>query len=76
METAEPKESAKMKDQFGDTNPWAEPAWYNILSSPYYNESHRRLRDFVRTYIDENVLPHAEDWEEEGFVPLEVRWLC
>ncbi|OCK80966.1 acyl-CoA dehydrogenase NM domain-like protein [Lepidopterella palustris CBS 459.81] len=62
----------KTKQQaFGDLNPWAEPAWYNVLSSPYYNDSHRKLRQFVRTYMDENVLPYAEEWEEAGEVPKE-----
>ncbi|EXJ83935.1 hypothetical protein A1O3_04602 [Capronia epimyces CBS 606.96] len=60
-----------MRDRFGNPSPWAEPAWYNVLSSPYYNDSHRKLRDFVRAYIDDNVLPNAQEWEEEGHVPLE-----
>ena len=72
-DTAKPTEYSKKRDQFGDVNPWAEPAWYNVLSSPYYNESHRKLRNFVRMYIDENVLPYAEEWEEEGLVPLDIR---
>jgi hypothetical protein len=60
------------RETFGNLNPWSEPAWYNVLSSPYYNDSHRRLREFVRNYIDENVLPYAEEWEEAGEVPKEV----
>ncbi|KAF2091086.1 acyl-CoA dehydrogenase NM domain-like protein [Saccharata proteae CBS 121410] len=51
--------------------PWAEPAWHNTLSSPYYNDSHRRLRDYVRGYIDVNILPYALDWEERGEAPRE-----
>jgi hypothetical protein len=47
---------------------------YNVLSSLYYNDSHRRLREFVRNYIDENVLPYAEEWEEAGEVPKEVSY--
>ncbi|KAL6229379.1 hypothetical protein BDW75DRAFT_235258 [Aspergillus navahoensis] len=58
---------------FGDLTPWGEPAWYNVLSSPYYGESHLRLRAFVRNYIEENVLPYQEEWEEMGDVPAEER---
>ncbi|CEJ92833.1 Putative Acyl-CoA dehydrogenase [[Torrubiella] hemipterigena] len=49
--------------------PWSEPAWYTSLNSPYYNESHRKLRNRVRAYIDTNVLPYAMEWEEKGEVP-------
>jgi hypothetical protein len=64
---------AARKQTFGNLNPWSEPAWYNVLSSPYYNNSHRKLREVIRTYIDEKILPYAEEWEEEGAVPKEVR---
>lgn len=70
--SAQSKGQLRQRDRFGNASPWGEPAWYNVLSSPYYNDSHRQLRSFVRTYIDEKVLPYAEEWEEEGLVPLEV----
>lgn len=57
---------------FGDREPWSEPSWYSALDSPYYNDSHRALRKFVREYIDENVLPFSEEWERQGHVPKEV----
>jgi hypothetical protein len=67
-----PQRTAPKRETFGDLNPWAEPAWYNVLSSPYYNESHRKLRRYVRDYMNENVLDFAEEWEEKGEVPREV----
>ncbi|RVX75451.1 hypothetical protein B0A52_00804 [Exophiala mesophila] len=57
---------------FGDPNPWAEPAWYNALDSPYYRESHRKLRAYIREYMESNVIPYADEWEESGHVPLEA----
>ena len=60
-------------EHFGDLTPWAEPAWYSTLSSPYYNDSHRKLRSFVRQYIDDKILPYADDWEKKGKVPMKVR---
>ncbi|KAG9964339.1 acyl-CoA dehydrogenase, partial [Aureobasidium melanogenum] len=56
---------------YGDLSPWAEPAWYNSLSSPYYNDSHRSLRDAIRTYVDDKIMPYQEEWEEKGEVPEE-----
>ncbi|KEZ40903.1 Uncharacterized protein SAPIO_CDS7903 [Scedosporium apiospermum] len=52
--------------------PWSEPAWYRTGKSIYFNQSHRRLRDSIRKYIDENILPFALDWEEKGEAPHEA----
>ncbi|KAJ5239859.1 hypothetical protein N7468_004478 [Penicillium chermesinum] len=60
-------------EPFGNSTPFAEPAWYNALASPYYNDSHRALRRYVRKYVEENIEPYAEKWEEEGLVPEEAR---
>ncbi|KAH0031053.1 acyl-CoA dehydrogenase, partial [Aureobasidium melanogenum] len=57
---------------FGDLAPWAEPAWYTTLASPYYNDSHRELRKAIRSYVDKHVLPYEEEWEENGQVPKEA----
>ncbi|KAL3439262.1 acyl-CoA dehydrogenase/oxidase [Aspergillus tetrazonus] len=56
---------------YGNLAPFAEPAWYNSLRSPYYNESHRKLRKYVRDYLEEYVIPHVHEWEEAGGVPRE-----
>lgn len=52
---------------------WAEPAWFSSLESPYYNDSHRALQAYVRQYVDENIAPHALEWEEKGDCPDQVR---
>ncbi|KAF4121491.1 Acyl-CoA dehydrogenase related to the alkylation response protein AidB [Geosmithia morbida] len=52
--------------------PWSEPAWVRTLSSPYYNDTHRQLRENVRAYVDKEILPHALEWEAKGTVPLEA----
>ncbi len=57
----------------GSKAPFAEPTWLGTLASPYYNDSHRRLQRAVRTYLEENVIPNVEEWEENGEVPLEDR---
>ena len=61
------------KETFGNLGPWAEPSWYSSLASPYYNESHIRLRNALRLYIDENVKPYMLEWEEKGEAPEEER---
>jgi alkylation response protein AidB-like acyl-CoA dehydrogenase len=61
------------KETFGNLGPWAEPSWYSSLASPYYNESHKRLRNVLRAYIDTNVKPYMLEWEEKGEAPVEER---
>ncbi|KAF1935851.1 acyl-CoA dehydrogenase NM domain-like protein [Clathrospora elynae] len=61
------------KETFGNLGPWAEPSWYSSLASPYYNDSHKRLRNAIRTYIDDNVKPYMLEWEEAGEVPEQER---
>ncbi|KAK2809005.1 hypothetical protein FQN50_004279 [Emmonsiellopsis sp. PD_5] len=62
--------------QFGSALPWAEPAWYSGRPSPYYNESHFRLRDAVRKWTEENVLDKTEEWQALGKVPDDVYQKC
>jgi acyl-CoA dehydrogenase len=40
--------------------------------SIYFSEEHEMLRDQIRRFIDEEVKPNGEAWEEAGFVPREV----
>jgi hypothetical protein len=61
-------------ERFGSLNPFAEPPWYNTIHSPHYNASHCRLRAFIRSYVDEYIIPHCEEWETQGFIPKEVKY--
>ncbi|RMZ68222.1 acyl- dehydrogenase [Pyrenophora seminiperda CCB06] len=63
----------KKEEPFGDLGPWSEPSWYNSLASPYYNDTHRKLRNALRTYIDTNIKPYMLEWEEAGEVPVSER---
>jgi acyl-CoA dehydrogenase len=42
------------------------------LLAPYFTPEHDMLRDALRRFIAGRVLPHADAWEEAGFVPREV----
>jgi hypothetical protein len=65
--------SQPKKETFGNLGPWSEPSWYSSLASPYYNESHKKLRNALRSYIDENIKPYMLEWEEKGEAPAEER---
>ena len=49
-----------------DTSRLAQP------TSPYFNVEHEMLRDSIRRFVEERIKPHAEHWEESGFVPREI----
>ncbi|KAJ8059012.1 hypothetical protein OCU04_011992 [Sclerotinia nivalis] len=60
-------------EPFGCPTPYAEPLWYSRNVSPHHTTSHRKLRAAVRKYVDEEILPHAFDWESAGKVPDSAR---
>ena len=39
---------------------------------PYFTHEHEMLRDTLRRFVAERVLPHGDEWEEQGFVPRDV----
>jgi acyl-CoA dehydrogenase len=41
-------------------------------ATPYFTAEHEMLRDSLRRFIAERVLPNADAWEEHGFIPREI----
>ena len=39
---------------------------------PYFTEEHEMLRRTIRRFLADKVLPVADAWEEQGFVPREI----
>ncbi len=42
------------------------------MLSPYFDDTHRLLRETLRRFVAKEVVPQAPAWEEQGFVPREV----
>jgi acyl-CoA dehydrogenase len=40
--------------------------------SPYFTAEHEMLRDQVRRFVEEEIKPHGDAWEQQGFIPREV----
>ncbi|TPX72235.1 hypothetical protein SpCBS45565_g00582 [Spizellomyces sp. 'palustris'] len=57
------------RGQFGEQVPFGDPAWYQNWASPYYNESHRRLRAVMREFVDREIMPFCHEWDEAQNVP-------
>ncbi|KAG9187032.1 hypothetical protein G6011_10140 [Alternaria panax] len=58
--------------RFGSGIPYAENSWAAGAPSPYYNDSHRKLRQALRSWIEEKILPHVSEWEETANIPDSV----
>ncbi|KAI8620412.1 acyl-CoA dehydrogenase/oxidase [Chytriomyces sp. MP71] len=59
-------------DTFGNPVAFSEPGWYQGQHSPYYNESHRRFRVWIRALVEEHMTPFVHQWELDGEVPLSL----
>ncbi|KAJ3218475.1 hypothetical protein HK099_005032 [Clydaea vesicula] len=69
--TEDDSELAGLQDgeSFGDLVPFADPYWYADWSSPYYNESHRRVRAAVRKFVEKEIMPNCFAWDEAKEIP-------
>ncbi|KAJ3347482.1 hypothetical protein HDU83_002081 [Entophlyctis luteolus] len=56
-------------ESFGDLVPFGDPYWYADWGSPYYKESHRKLRSYVRNFVEKEVMPYCFEWDEAKSVP-------
>ncbi|KAI9492246.1 acyl-CoA dehydrogenase/oxidase [Zychaea mexicana] len=58
--------------RFGDGFPYGDPNWYQDWNSPYYNESHMRLRKVIREFAEKELMPYCHEWSEAKAIPREV----
>jgi Acyl-CoA dehydrogenase, N-terminal domain/Cytochrome b5-like Heme/Steroid binding domain len=68
---SEPEEHEAL-EPYGDLVPYADPSWYQTYHSVHYNQTHADLRDEVRTFVDEFIAPHVDEWEEAKIIPPEI----
>ncbi|CAG8446654.1 2238_t:CDS:2 [Acaulospora colombiana] len=57
---------------YGDLVPFGDPYWYQDFYSPYYNETHRRIRAAVRQFVETEIMPYAFEWDEAKKIPKEL----
>ncbi|TDL19595.1 acyl-CoA dehydrogenase [Rickenella mellea] len=54
------------RSSLDNPHPFGEPAWTTSLLSPFYRDSHHRLRLHLREYLETKLFPHAFEWEQRG----------
>lgn len=42
------------------------------MPNPYFLEEHHMLRDQVRRFVEKEIVPNGEAWEQDGCVPREL----
>ncbi|MGH1373283.1 MAG: acyl-CoA dehydrogenase family protein [Cellvibrionaceae bacterium] len=42
------------------------------LKSPFYTEEHQQWREQLRKFVEKEIMPFIDDWEEEGEIPLDL----
>ena len=42
------------------------------VTPPYFDETHYALRDSIKRFVDKEILPHIDDWEEQNTFPREI----
>ncbi|KAJ3417555.1 hypothetical protein HDV05_000012 [Chytridiales sp. JEL 0842] len=62
-------EGVEEGETFGDLVPFGDPYWYQDWASPFYNESHRKLRAYVRNFVEKEIMPYCFEWDEAKAVP-------
>ncbi|KAB8337255.1 hypothetical protein FH972_021557 [Carpinus fangiana] len=70
--TAAAEEEVEVLDQYGDMIPFADPSWYQTFPSPHFNQSHADLREEVRDWVEEKIMPYIDEWEEAKRIPEEI----
>ena len=66
----------ELHEPFGELVPFGDPAWYQDEESPYYKDSHRRLRKKIRDFVDTEIMPFVHEWDEAGKVPDAIYKKC
>ncbi|KAJ5737008.1 uncharacterized protein N7483_002133 [Penicillium malachiteum] len=55
------------------TAPYSEPLLLQLdIRNPYYTNLHHNLRAWIRDYVEREIAPSAQEWENAGQVPKEA----
>ncbi|KAI9011292.1 acyl-CoA dehydrogenase/oxidase [Gaertneriomyces semiglobifer] len=68
----EPLTGLEEGEAFGELVPFGDPSWYQDWGSPYYNDSHRRVRAEVRRFVEKEIMSYCHEWDEQKRIPKEL----
>eukprot|EP01083_Nonionella_stella_P154500 497905_1 len=53
-----------------------EPSYLTLCKGPYYKPWHLRYQKKFRQFIDQHMMPFADQWDESGNVPSSISKKC
>ncbi|KRX03942.1 Cytochrome b5-like heme/steroid binding domain [Pseudocohnilembus persalinus] len=62
----------KFKNSFGEGIPFGDPNSVQGWFSPFYNESHHKLRAAAREWVQKEIAPYVDSWDESYNIPKEL----
>jgi alkylation response protein AidB-like acyl-CoA dehydrogenase len=65
--------SLQAHEKFGDQVPYGDPSWYQGAPTPYYTASHVVFRAKMRAFVEKELKPYVDEWDEAGDYPEELR---
>jgi len=66
------KRPVHIPGSFGDMVPYGDPSWYQRFNSPYYTDSHRKWREYVRAFCEKHIMPTIDEWKDNNSPPREL----
>lgn len=75
-EEKDPAPLSQFEGTFGEGIPFGDPNYIQGWKSPYYNQTHLELRKAVRAFVQSELEPNAEQWDEQGSIPKDVILKC
>ncbi|KAI9306456.1 acyl-CoA dehydrogenase/oxidase [Cunninghamella echinulata] len=64
------------ESKFGEGIPYGDPTWYQDWNSPYYNQTHIKLRKMMREFVDKEIMPFCHEWSEAKEIPKSIVKRC
>ena len=64
-----------MAEQFkanDDKHLFEEPSYLTLIKGPYYKDWHLRYQKAFRSFIEKEIMPFADKWDEKGEIPLSL----
>jgi len=66
------KRKMQLPGTFGQMIPYGDPLWYQRFKSPYYRDSHKKWRSYVRNFVDEHILSSIHRWMNKSRPPADL----
>lgn len=61
-----------LHNYYGDLIPFGDPNYYQGYYSHYYTSKHIEFRNALRDWVDNEIIPYVNEWDESYKTPKEI----